>query len=121
MLVLKLSAPVIPTTQERKSTVPAADSLRACGPAIDPDPHLLCGFLSRKRWQGPAVAGVPSPSDQTIVGDVIVELFQSAVAVFFGIFDLTAEIGGGAPNENHFLSRIGERPPGVSRRHMIAG
>jgi hypothetical protein len=97
------------------------DSIRACSPAIDPSPHLLCSFLPRKRRQGPSVSGIPSPTYKVIVSDVIVELCQSAVAVLFGVFNLATEIGSGTSDKNHLVFWSGERPFGISGRHVFAG
>ena len=46
-------------------------SFRAGGAAINPDSHLGCGVRAGKGWEGAALAGVPAPAYQVIVGDVI--------------------------------------------------
>jgi len=97
------------------------DSIRACSPAIDPSPHLLCSFLPRKRRQGPSVSGIPAPTYEVIVSDVVVELFKSAIAVLFRISNLATEIGSGTSDKNHLVFGSGERPFGISGRHVFAG
>ena len=97
------------------------DSIRACSPAIDPSPHLLCSFLPRKKRQGPSVSGIPAPTYKVIVSDVVVELFKSAIAVWFRIFNLATEIGNGTSDKNHLVFGSGERPFGISGRHVFAG
>ena len=46
-------------------------SFRAGGAAINPDSHLGCGVRAGEGRKGAAVAGVPAPAYQVIVGDVI--------------------------------------------------
>jgi hypothetical protein len=97
------------------------DSIRACSPAIDPSPHPLCSFLPRKRRQAPSVSGIPAPTYKVIVSDVVVELFKSAIAILFRIFNLATEIGSGTSDKNHLVFGSGERPFGISGRHVFAG
>ena len=97
------------------------DSIRACSPAIDPSPHLLCSFLPRKRRQGSSVSGIPAPTYEVIVSDVVVELFKSAIAVLLRISNLATEIGSGTSDKNHLVFGSGERPFGISGRHVFAG
>src|SRR5438046_11249 len=97
------------------------DLIRACSPAIDPSPHLLCSFLPRKRRQGPSVSGIPAPTYEVIVSDVVVELFKSAIAVLFRISNLATEIGSGTSAHNHVVFVSGEVACGVSGRHVFTG
>ena len=97
------------------------DSIRACSSAIDPSPHLLCSFLPRKRRQGSSVSGIPAPTYEVIVSDVVVELFKSAIAVLFRISNLATEIGSGTSDKNHLVFGSGERPFGISGRHVFTG
>ena len=55
------------------------------------------------------------------MSDVVVELFKSAIAVLFRISNLATEIGSGTSDKNHLVFGSGERPFGISGRHVFAG
>jgi len=55
------------------------------------------------------------------VSDVVVELFKSAIAVLFRISNLATEIGSGTSDKNHLVFGSGERPFGISGRHVFTG
>jgi hypothetical protein len=64
---------------------------------------------------------MPAPADEVVVGDVIEKSVEGATAILFGVFDLAAEVGGGAADENHFVFRRRKAPPGISGRHVRTG
>src|SRR5258706_10965467 len=49
------------------------------------------------------------------------QLLEGAATRLLRIFQLAAELAGGAPDDNHFVLRSGKRPLGISRRHVFAG
>src|SRR5260370_21734100 len=49
------------------------------------------------------------------------QLLQRAATCLLRIFQLAAELGGGAPDDDHFVLRSGKRPLGISWRHVFAG
>ncbi len=49
------------------------------------------------------------------------QLLQRAATRLLRIFQLAAELGGGTPDDDHFVLRSGKRPLGISRRHVFAG
>src|SRR5260370_41392243 len=49
------------------------------------------------------------------------QLLQRAATRLLRIFQLAAELGGGAPDDDHFVLRSGKRPLGISGRHVFAG
>src|SRR5260370_31628766 len=49
------------------------------------------------------------------------QLLQRAATRLLRIFQLAAELGGGAPDDDHFLLRSGKRPLWISGRHVFAG
>src|SRR6266436_4528879 len=49
------------------------------------------------------------------------QLLEGAATRLLRIFQLAAELGGRAPDDNHFVLRSGKRPLGISGRHVFAG
>jgi len=49
------------------------------------------------------------------------QLREAAAAGLLGIFELAAEFGGCAADDDHFVLRSGERPLGISGRQVFAG
>ena len=47
-------------------------------------------------------------------------LLEVAIAVLLWVFDLTAKLGRRAADKNHFVFGSGQRPFGISRRHVLA-
>jgi hypothetical protein len=76
--------------------------LRAGRAAVDPNLQLSNGFGAVERRQCPAVAWIPAPTDQIVLGNMIEERLQVSAPILLGIFNLLAEFWGRASDKDHF-------------------
>jgi hypothetical protein len=109
----------------RSSFVPAPAqvtrrSLGAGSAAHDPNSHLCHGVPARKRGQRATRARIPAPAYKIIGGNMLEQFLERAAAGLCWIFQLAAEVWGGASDENHFVLRCWKRPRWISRRHVCA-
>src|SRR6266853_6977156 len=49
------------------------------------------------------------------------QLLQRAATRLLRVFQLAAKLGGGVPDNDHFVFRSRKQPLGISRRHVFAG
>ena len=93
----------------------------ASGAAVDPELHLGDGVGTGERRKCAAFAGIPAPTDQIVSGDMLEELGERAASGLPGIFELPAELGGRAADEDHLVFGRRQGPLGIAGRHVLAG
>jgi hypothetical protein len=106
-------------TVANRTTAPRA-LLGTGGAALNPDFHLGHCVLAAERREGAAIAGIPAPGHEFIVGDVFEELLQPAATGLFRVLKLATEFGRRTSDENHPVFRRRQTQFGISGRHVVA-